>query len=271
MSHLGAYMDDTSGGDETTAWLQPMARSWEEVQEDASGALKQTQLTEQRARKKAAQAQQASQTGGVIEKSVIRYLYVVVDMSWNMQQNDLKVRIAETASITRCSPPFVALALTRRSLCSSLSICTYVVIQPNRKAVTLELLESFIVEFFDQNPLSHLGFILSSNRLAQHVTDLSGNPSSQIAALRAAMDKYGGGELSLQNALELARSKLASVPPYGSREVLLLVGALATVDPGDIHETISACAQANITCSVICMAAEMYVCSLLATTTGGQT
>src|SRR4051794_40454394 len=60
------------------------------------------------------------------------------------------------------------------------------------------------------------------------------------------------------------------IPPYGSREVLLLLSALSTVDPGDVMDSIAACAAAHMTCSVISLAAEMYVATLMASTTGGE-
>lgn len=135
--------------------------------------------------------------------------------------------------------------------------------------MVVDFLEAFILEFFDQNPLSQLGLIVSANRLAYHVTELSGNPLSQVSSLRECQES--GGDFSLQNALDMARHKLAAIPPYGSREVLVLMSALCTVDPGDIHDTIAECRQSHITCSVISLAAEMYVCTLMAQTTGGQT
>lgn len=230
-SSSSLYAGGEDGVDEATTWMQPMQRSWEEIVEDESGGLKSTQIQREQARK--SDLDRALSIGGggvgsVIEKGVIRYIYIIIDCSWCMNSNDMK---------------------------------------PSRKAITLDYLESFIHEFFDQNPISQLGFIVSANKLSYHVTELSGNPNSQVAALRACAEE--GGDFSLQNSLDMARQKLSSIPPYGSREIIVLMAALATVDPGDIHDTITACQQSHITCSVISLAAEMYVCNLLATTTGG--
>jgi hypothetical protein len=41
-----------------------------------------------------------------------------------------------------------------------------------------------------------------------------------------------GGDASLQNALEVAVEALKDIPPYGHREVLFLLAALTTCDPG---------------------------------------
>ena len=229
---------DPNGGEETTTWMQPMQRSWEAIVETEEGGLQSTTLQAQKERKtrltqSASAAGANGTTTAVIEKGVIRYLYIIIDLSWCMNQNDMK---------------------------------------PSRKAVTLDYLEAFIHEYFDQNPISQLGFIVSANKLAYQVTELSGNPSSQIAALREMSESQtqSGGDFSLQNALDMARHKLSVIPPYGAREILVIMAALCTVDPGDIHDTITQCQQSHITCSVISLAAEMYVCTLLATTTGGK-
>lgn len=46
------------------------------------------------------------------------------------------------------------------------------------------------------------------------------------------------GCISLQNGLELALDSLKTVPAHGHREVVCLVAALNTCDPGNIHQSI---------------------------------
>ena len=46
------------------------------------------------------------------------------------------------------------------------------------------------------------------------------------------------GEPSLQNSIELALKSLHLLPSHASKEILIIVGALTTCDPGDINETI---------------------------------
>ena len=53
-----------------------------------------------------------------------------------------------------------------------------------------------------------------------------------MAKLRGALDC--GGDVSLQNALSLALGTLSSAPPYGHREVIVLLASLCTCDPGAI-------------------------------------
>jgi len=73
--------------------------------------------------------------GKIVEKGMIRYLYIIIDFSNAMNAPDLK---------------------------------------PTRIVATRNLVESFIKQYFDQNPLSQLGIIVSHRKLAQKVTDLSG-------------------------------------------------------------------------------------------------
>ncbi len=46
--------------------------------------------------------------------------------------------------------------------------------KPNRHAVTLNIVENFIREYFDQNPISQLGVIVTKNSRAERLTELSG-------------------------------------------------------------------------------------------------
>ena len=59
-------------------------------------------------------------------------------------------------------------------------------------------------------------------------------------------------------------------PPYGSKEVLVIMGALHTTDPGDIFDSIKNVKADNIRCSVMSLSAEVYVCKILAKSTGGM-
>lgn len=103
------------------------------------------------------------------------------------------------------------------------------------------------------------------------------------------------GEPSLQNSLELATKSLKLLPSHASKEILIIIGALTTCDPGDINETIRVCTYYmyiiimifilklfvlprlfqnmkldSIRCSVIGLAAELYICKRMANITGGE-
>lgn len=128
--------------------------------------------------------------------------------------------------------------------------------------------EMFIREFFDQNPLSHIGLVTIKDGVSQCLTELGGSPDSQIKALMGKLEC--SGDASLQNSLELVHEYLSRIPSYGHREVLVLYSALNTCDPGDIMETVKKCKKDKIRCSVIGLAAEIFICKHLCEETGGS-
>ncbi|KAG8426845.1 hypothetical protein J3459_007758 [Metarhizium acridum] len=93
---------------------------------------------------------------------------------------------------------------------------------------------AFVREYFEQNPISQLGIIGMRDGVAVRISDLrsQGNPS-------------------LQNALEMCRGALFHTPSHGTREVLIIYGALLSSDPGDIHETIANLVTDKIRVSIV--------------------
>jgi transcription initiation factor TFIIH subunit 2 len=79
--------------------------------------------------------------------------------------------------------------------------------------------KKFIYDYYDQNPISQLGLLVTRNRLAERITDLSGNLSSHVNKLQKLMNT--AGLASLQNSIILATSLLQHVPSYGQRELLI--------------------------------------------------
>ena len=81
-------------------------------------------------------------------------------------------------------------------------------LRPSRSLLTLRYAEDFVTEYFEQNPISQLGFIGMRDGLAVRISDVSGNPSDHIAALQKAREKDPVGNASLQNALDMGRGAL---------------------------------------------------------------
>ncbi|MGH0170452.1 UNVERIFIED_CONTAM: hypothetical protein FKN15_070869, partial [Acipenser sinensis] len=160
----------------------------------------------------------------------MRHLYVVVDTSRTMEDQDLK---------------------------------------PNRLTSTLKLLEYFVEEYFDQNPISQMGIITTKNKRAEKLTDLAGNPKKHIADLKKAKDTTCVGEPSLYNSLSLAMQTLRHMPGHASREVLVIFSSLTTCDPANIYELIKSLKALKIRVSVIGLSAEVRVCTVLTQETGG--
>ncbi|TKA73816.1 hypothetical protein B0A49_02082 [Cryomyces minteri] len=157
-----------------------------------------------------------------LQRGIIRHLLLILDLSSAMTEKDLK---------------------------------------PTRYLLTLRYSIQYIREFFDQNPISQLGVIGMRDGLAIRVSDISGNPNDHIAAVRALLTQEPKGVPSLQNALEMARAGLWHTPSHGTREVVIVLGALLTSDPDDIHKTIKSCVRDKIRVGIIGLAARLHICA----------
>jgi transcription initiation factor TFIIH subunit 2 len=144
-------------------------------------------------------------------------------------------------------------------------------LRPTRHLLTIHYAQEFVREYFEQNPISQLGIIGMRDGLAIRVSDVSGNPEEHIAALQALREQEPKGNPSLQNALEMAKGALYHAPSHGTREVLIILGATYTVDPGDIHDTIKALVSAHIICTVVGLSAEVAICRTLVARTNPST
>ncbi|CAG8746846.1 6970_t:CDS:2, partial [Acaulospora morrowiae] len=152
-----------------------------------------------------------------IRRGIIRHMFLIIDLSEAMMEKDLR---------------------------------------PSRLDLTLSYAEQFVLEFFDQNPISQLGIIVTKGGVAEKLTGLSGNLVENIIALKNKKNADADGEPSLQNSLELARSSLIHAPAHGTREVLIIMGSLTSCDPGDIYDTIENLVMDKIRVSVVGLAAE---------------
>lgn len=207
------------------SWEKPLSKTWEDIAEDDSGNLDWAarRLREHRKRKKNLRVEDGSH----VEKGMIRYVYLVVDASHAMVKRDFK---------------------------------------PTRMIIVEKSVEIFIKEFFDQNPLSQLGIIISYSKIAEKVTDLGGNPAQQYRKFRARYDQIltasrgANNSFSLQESLEMAKRSLSQIPLYGSREILIVMGALSTNDAGDVFKTLEGLVQNKIRTSIISLSGSLYVC-----------
>ena len=134
-------------------------------------------------------------------------------------------------------------------------------LRPTRYLLTLTNAVNFIREYFEQNPISQLGVLGMRDGIATRVSDMSGNPNDHITAVRNLRSIDPKGNPSLQNALDMARAALYHTPSHGTREVVIVLGALLTSDPGDIHDTIKQCIKDRVRVSIIGLAAQMHICA----------
>ncbi|CAM9288629.1 unnamed protein product [Phaeothamnion confervicola] len=211
------------------AWEKGFERTWDGVKEDEHGNLQAEAEAELRLSRQRRASAAAGAATGALRRGMIRYVYVAVDMSASMQEQDMR---------------------------------------PSRLAVTQRVVNEFVDRYFDQNPLSQLGLLVTRDGRAERITEMSGNPRTHMEALKSISTTHG--EASLQNVLELASAALAAVPDYGSREIIILYGALSTCDPGDIHVTIGNLKKRLIRVSIVGFGAEMFICRTIAEETAGD-
>ncbi|KAG2222251.1 hypothetical protein INT45_010664 [Circinella minor] len=166
----------------------------------------------------------------VIQRGIIRHLFLIIDLSEAMNEKDLR---------------------------------------PNRIDLTISYAKQFVIEYFDQNPISQLGIIVTRDGIAEKLTELSGNPTDHVTALETRNNVETSGEPSLQNALNLARASMIGVPSHGSKEVVLIFGALTTCDPSDIHDTVYLLQKENVRVNIVGLAAEVQICRELCNKTKG--
>ncbi|KAK3387083.1 putative transcription factor [Podospora didyma] len=164
-----------------------------------------------------------------LQRGIIRHLMLVLDMSFAMADKDLL---------------------------------------PTRYLLTITYAVEFVREYFEQNPISQMGIVGMRDGIAVRVSDMSGNPAEHIERLRVwAEEQEPQGNPSLQNALEMCRGALFHTPTHGTREVLIIYGALLSSDPGDIHDTITSLIADHIRVSVVGLSAQVAICKELCSRT----
>lgn len=143
-------------------------------------------------------------------------------------------------------------------------------LRPTRYLLTLRYATLFITEYFEQNPISQLGIVGMRDGLAVRISDLSGNPVEHMAALQNLRTSEAQGSPSLQNALEMSRAALFHAPSHGTREILVIYGALLSSDPDDIHNTLTNLIKDRIRVSIIGLAAQVAICQEICSKTLGS-
>ncbi|KAF2300516.1 hypothetical protein GH714_013904 [Hevea brasiliensis] len=145
-------------GDGLDAWERTYTdeRSWEALQEDESGLLRPIDNKAIYHAQYRRRLRSLSTTAVRIQKGLIRFLYIVVDLSRAASEMDFR---------------------------------------PSRMVVIAKHVEAFIREFFDQNPLSQIGLVTIKDGVAHPLTELGGSPESHIKALMGKMECSGDSSL----------------------------------------------------------------------------
>uniref|UniRef100_A0A8C9TY87 General transcription factor IIH subunit n=1 Tax=Scleropages formosus TaxID=113540 RepID=A0A8C9TY87_SCLFO len=215
----------------TKRWEGGYERTWEVLKEDESGSLKATveDILFKDKRKR------VFENYGQVRLGMMRHLFVVIDTSRTMEDQDLK---------------------------------------PNRLTSTLKLMEYFVDEYFDQNPISQIGIIITKNKRAEKLTDLAGEFSPRritaVWLLKHFSDSFCAGS-SISHGWPRLKQSVSNrhMPGHTSREVLVIFSSLTTCDPSNIYDLIKTLKGLKIRVSVIGLSAEVRVCTILTRETGG--
>ena len=148
----GAGADDSNAQQEASHAWEESTNAWENaVQEDADGRIivagGDTTADIIRKRRKRLEQNDYAQRNRRVVRDMIRYVYVLIDCSrWSRQKDQ--------------------------------------VLGGTKLDVTMQLLQEFIQEYYDQNPLSHLGFVTLKGGEAEILTNLSSSSKTHKLALR---------------------------------------------------------------------------------------
>ncbi|KAL6199978.1 hypothetical protein ACLB2K_029760 [Fragaria x ananassa] len=148
--------EDEENNDGLAAWERAYAdeRSWESLQEDESGLLR--PIDNQSLHHAQYRRRLRAATTARIQKGLIRYLYIVIDLSKAASEMDFR---------------------------------------PSRMGVVAKHVEAFIREYFYQNPLSQVGLVTIKDGVAHFLTDLGGSPESHVKALMGKLECSGDASL----------------------------------------------------------------------------
>ncbi|KAL8453775.1 hypothetical protein Emed_000716 [Eimeria media] len=244
------------------AWEREVERSWECVVE-AEGQLRLVGSEDE-----TLEERQGPPRDFHIKRALLRSLVILIDATDGMRETDFK---------------------------------------PDRLTCATQLLEAglpdFLASFLLQNPLAQIALVFMADAAAEVLSPISGGLTTEAGgSLRppgAATDAYLNSKSSsffssnvdelvtalvarrrrrnlptahapsLKNGLDRARALLEAVPPYCTREVIVLYGSIRTCDVGSIDDSIEELRKLRARCSVISLAPEVRIVRALATQTEG--
>ena len=140
-------------------WEGTYARPWDVLQEDEDGGIQSTveKLLARGRRKRAIAAETP------LRRSIIRHLFVILDLSESMQDKDFRP--------SRCGVNDWQISVRNVDVAV-------------RWEVTLQYLRGYVAEWFDQNPLGQMGVILMRDRLSETLITMGGEREKMYARNR---------------------------------------------------------------------------------------
>ena len=106
--------------------------------------------------------------------------------------------------------------------------------KPSRLEVVVSQLKIFIHDFLNHNALSFISIVVSHDKKAFLLSPLSKHASDHLRVLD---NLQSSGGFSFQSSLEMAMNTMRISNSQYSKEIVCIVSALSTFDPGDIFTT----------------------------------
>ncbi|CAD5223449.1 unnamed protein product [Bursaphelenchus okinawaensis] len=141
---------------------------------------------------------------------------------------------------------------------------------PSLISVSIRLLKDFVQKFFQFNPIAQIGIILCTDRRPNRLVSFTSDTRTLLECLNGLDYASCTGEFSLQSSIQMAASDLSVQPGYASREIVVISGSLATIDPGNIFSTFEDLKRQQIRASTIGLCAELFVFRKMSSVTHGR-
>lgn len=167
-----------------------------------------------------------------VRRGMVRYLYLLVDMTEAARQPDYR---------------------------------------PRRHEFAVEAAKSFARRFLSENPLAEVGLVVLRAGTAEVGLALGSSAEEFCERVSAAAAEGPRGRMSLSSGLQRALSGLEDTPSYGTREVLILFASLNTFDAPEtpLEGIAEPLQQRHVRVSVVSMSPEVFVLRRICTDTSG--
>lgn len=217
--------------EKVSAWERAGDGLWAGLEEDASGRLRKGDAPSLESGRRKRVREVVDDDGSVAARSFLRFMMVALDASWAAGLSDN--------------------------------------MRPTRLQAACDGASHLIRDYLATNPLCSAAVVCCRDGGAEVLSTLSSSERTHRGAIDTTRKQSPSGSFSVEAALSACVSALSGTPDYGSREIVLIVSALATSDAGDVVAKSAEVANRGIRISVVSLAAETRVLKKISTDTRG--
>ncbi|OII76505.1 suppressor of stem-loop protein 1 [Cryptosporidium andersoni] len=143
--------------------------------------------------------------------------------------------------------------------------------KPDRLQCMVKCIDTFICNLLQENPLTQLSVISIRNGLTNMVTTYNSNYREIVSGILSEAKSGCSGVMSIRNGLEKAKQLLASIPPYGTKEIVFFLGSMRSIDSDSIlNEWLDDFIAQNIVVNALLFIPELFIIKTITTKTGGM-